>query len=266
MSNKQESPEFNAQYIDQLLSGPSVGKAPEPPAEAPAPEPPKTRPTATRHPRRWILILTAFLVAVVSLCLLLPDLLANAQSDRWQARCKEAYAELMSKQRPFLIEVQRYHESEKTSEESTVTHWQYGKDYLTVETSKEKTTHQLAIGNRVFVKTDTPDNPDGIWKTFDIFIGTGSDAPKTFSNLDHALPSIRATLLRVDVTFSQVNASGIAQTICFHFDPFGKLLGINTTIAGDSVSRQQNLTVLSTNPEKIKSAIQKAYEEATGKK
>ena len=258
MSNKQESPEFSAQYIDHLLSGTSAGKAPAPPAELPKPKSKKFRCKP--------LLLLAAAALILLLCLILPNILANAQSDRWQTRCKEAYAGLISEQHPFLIEVQRYHESEKTSEESTVTHWQYGKDYLTVETSKEKTTHRLAMGNRVFVKTDTSDNPDGIWKPFDIFIGTGSDAPKTFSNLDHALPSIRATLLRVDVTFSQVNTSGIAQTICFHFNPFGKLLGINTTIAGDTVSRQQNLTVLSTNPEKIKSAIQKAYNEATGKK
>ena len=265
-----ELPEFNAEYIDKLFSRDTKGKITEIPAPAeeafrrtdPAETP---EPKVKKSRRKPILLLTA-VALIVLLCLLLPNFLVNAQSDRWQKRCTEAYAELMSEQLPFLIVVQRYHESEKASEESTVTHWQYGNDYLTIESSKEKTTHLLAKDNRIFEKTVTPDNPNGRWKPVDVLLSPELNTPNFFSNLDNALPSIRATLLRVDVTFTQVHSSGVTQTICFHFNPFGKLLGINTTIARDAVSKQQNLTVLSTNPEKIKSAIQKAYEEATGKK
>ena len=265
-----ELPEFNAEYIDKLFSQDTKGKTRKIPAPAEeafrrtAPEEVPEEPKPKKSRRKPVLLLAA-VALIVLLCLLLPDPIANLRSGYWQTRAADAYDELMSEELPFLIVVQRYHESEKASEESTVTHWHYGNDYLTIESSKEKTTHLLTKDNRIFKKTVTPDNPNGRWKPVDIILDPGSNTPNTFSNLDHALPSIRATLLRVDVTFTQVNSSGVTQTICFHFNPFGKLLGINTTIAGDTVSRQQNLTVLSTNPEKIKSAIQKAYNEATGK-
>lgn len=265
-----ELPEFNAEYIDKLFSLDTKGKITEIPAPAEETfrrtDPAETPEPKVKKSRRKPILLLAAVALIVLLCLTLPNILANVQADRWQKRCEEAYAELMTEQRPFLVVVQRYHESEKASEESTVTHWQYGNDYLTIESSKEKTTHLLTKDNRIFKRTVTPDNPNGRWMPVDIILDPGSNTPNTFSNLDHALPSIRATLLRVDVTFTQVNTSGVTQTVCFHFNPFGKLLGINTTIARDTISYQQNLTVLSTNPEKIKSAIQKAYEEATGKK
>ena len=285
MTDGQKQPEFTPDYIDQLFSGtnskPQPEKAPEPapPAEkkaqiftaakAVAMQETDTEEYAPAPQKSWrkpLLILAAAAVLILMLCLILPNVIANAQSDRWQKRCEEAYAELISEQRPFLIVVQRYHESEKASEESTVTHWQDGNDYLTIESSEEKTTHLLAKDNRIFKKTVTPDNPNGRWMPVDVLLSPELNTSNTFSNLDNALPSIRATLLRVDVTFTQVNTSGVTRTICFHFNPFGKLLGINTAIARDAVSMQQNMTVLSTNPEKIKSAIQKAYEEATGKK
>lgn len=266
-----ELPEFNAEYIDKLFSQDMKGKITEIPAPAeeafqrtdPKEVPEEPKPKKSR--RKPILLLAA-VALIVLLCLVLPDPIANLRSGYWQTRAADAYAELMSEERPFLVVVQRYHESEKASEESTVTHWQYGNDYLTIESSKEKTTHLLTKDNRIFKKTVTPDNPNGRWKPVDVLLSPELNTPNIFSNLDNALPSIRATLLRVDVTFTQVNTSGVTQTICFYFNPFGKLLGINTTIARDAVSKQQNLTVLSTNPEKIMSAIQKAYEEATGKK
>lgn len=267
-----ELPEFTPEYIDKLFSldvGEKKAEKPAPVAEEPVCQPDPAEEPETEQKKSWrkpLLILAAAAVLILMLCLIIPNVIANAQSDRWQKRCEEAYAELISEQRPFLVVVQRYHKSEKASEESTVTHWQDGNDYLTIESSEEKTTHLLTKDNRIFKKTVTPDNPNGRWMPVDVLLSPELNTPNIFSILDNALPSIRATLLRVDVTFTQVNTSGVTQTICFHFNPFGKLLGINTTIARDAVSMQQNMTVLSTNPEKIKSAIQKAYEEATGKK
>ena len=67
MQNKQESPAFNAEYIDRLLSGASADKVPEVPTEQPMKLPKKCRPTPKERPHRWILILTAILAVVLIL-------------------------------------------------------------------------------------------------------------------------------------------------------------------------------------------------------
>lgn len=266
MSNKQESPEFSVQYIDQLLSGPSASKAPAPPAEAPAPEPPKNRPTATRHPRRWILILTAFLVTVVSLCLLLPDLSANLRSAELQARAEEAYSQLVDQSsHHFKLHQVTEHEGEERQEYWSE-RWVFVRNhlYITQKAKDTSTTYELVRADHHYSKTVTPEDPDAKW----VYHGMGSsidttyNRPGTLAEAKYTFLSIRGTLAGPEVTYLKDHFT--YTTLTLKFDWNGTLVSITGHRKKDSVSYSQaEYTLLPADAKEINSMIRDIYKEAS---
>ena len=262
MSNKQESPKFNAQYIDQLLSGPSAGKAPEPPAEVPAPEPPKTQPTATRHPRRWILILTAFLVAVVSLCLLLPDLSANLRSAELQVRAEEAYSQLVSQQShhfKLYRVVERAGEDRLTDQQES---WVWGSNHLYItKGSGSSVSYDLERSGHVFRKEVSPEDPDAKWVYHGSTHYETASRPKTLADANYTIHSVRGTLTGTEVTYLKNESKDAQLTLKFNWD--GTLVGITVFRKTNTVPYlKAEYTLLQTDSKEIHDKIKEAYSEA----
>ena len=265
MKSKQESP-FNAEYIDQLLSGASADKVPEVPTEQPMKLPKKCRPTPKERPHKWILILTAVLAAFLVLSLSLPELVAAVGSNRWQARAEEAYSQL-GDQSSHHFKLHQVTEREgEERQEYWSERWVFVNNhlYITQKAKDTSTIYELVRADHHYSKTVTPENPDAKW----VYHGMGSSIDTTYNNPDtlaeanYTFLSIRGTLTGPEVTYLKDHFTYTTLTLKFDWD--GTLVSITGHRKKDSVSYSQaEYTLLPADAKEINSMIRDIYKEAS---
>lgn len=266
MSNKQESPEFSAQYIDQLLSDASADKVPEVPTEQPMKLPKKCRPTPKERPHRWILILTAVLAAFLVLSLFLPELVAAVGSNRWQARAEEAYSQLVDQSSHHFKLHQVTEREGEERQEYWSERWVFVRNhlYITQKAKDTSTTYELVRADHHYSKTVTPEDPDAKW----VYHGMGSsidttyNRPGTLAEAKYTFHSIRGTLAGPEVTYLKDHFTYTTLTLKFDWD--GTLVSITGHRKKDSVSYSQaEYTLLPADAKEINSMIRDIYKEAS---
>ena len=262
MSNKQESPEFNAQYIDHLLSGLSAGKAPEVPAEQPMEQPEKCRRTRKQRPHSWILILAATLAAFLVLSLFLPELIAAVGSNRWQATAEEAYSELVGKSSHHF---KLHHTVERAGEDRQAyrsENWAWVNNHLYItQESKETVSYELVRNSHHYSKEVTPEDPDAEWVYHGSMIDTKANRPKTLAEANYTFFSVRGTLTGTEVTYLKNESKDAQLTLKFNWD--GTLVGITVFRKTNRAPYwKDEYTLLQTDSEEISNKIRDTYKEA----
>lgn len=261
MKSNQESP-FNAEYIDQLLSGASADKVPEVLTEQPMKLPKKCRPTPKERPHRWILILTAVLAAFLVLSLSLPELVAAVGSNRWQARAEEAYSELIGASSHHL---KLHHIVERVGEarqEQQSERWIWRNDHLYItKESGRSVSYELERSGHRFRKKVSPEDPDAKW----IYQGSTHyetiSRPKTLAEANYTIHSVHGTLTGTEVTCLKNGSKN--EKITFRFDWDGTLVGFTVFRKTDSVPYlKAEYTLLQTDSKEILDKIKEAYREA----
>jgi hypothetical protein len=273
MKDGQKQPEFNAEYIDSLLSmgTPKMEAEKAPPAvQEPVPVPGK-------RSRKAIVILAAIIAVTVVLCLL-PDLLAKLQADLWQTRCQEAYSDLVVQNAYHY----RLRESSKESQDQKAEVlesecWDYRKDRLkiTYNTPTDKT-YSLYRNGHHYIREVTDEDPNAEWIYKADVLSESISTPRTLEEGGYTYESVSASFTGTKVTYAweyQPPAGGdgvlhATKRMTFHFDAHGELVGLVVESESGNGSWYQYLcleyTFLSTDKKQINDTIRQCYKEATG--
>lgn len=276
--HRKELPEFTPDYIDQLFSGtnskPQPEKAPEPapPAEKKAQiftaakaaamqetDTEEYEPVPQKSWRKPLLILAAAAVLILMLCLIIPNVIANAQSDRWQKRCEETYVELISRK--------AYHYTRQIISGTNVKNaevWHHGHNELTISDwlSPGQKHIELFVNQIRYTKLIEADGSSFKWKHKADTSWIVDTTPKTLAEGKYILESIRGSLAGTDITFKK-DKRGSANRLIFHFDASGNFTALSETgsVEMDTVTRRY--TFLPTSDEEILATILKYHEDAT---
>lgn len=279
MKEEQREPEFTPEYIDQLFSStfpkPKPEKAPEPaqPAEKKAQiftaaktaamqetETEEYEPAPPKSWRKPLLILAAAAVLILTLCLIIPNVIANAQSDRWQTRCEEVYLALVSQE--------AYHYKRKSLGGGYISEtevWIYEKNQLSISNwvsfDKIQIQIELWLGRHLYSKIITEENEHSTWNFMRNAVRVTDEYPDTLADGKYVLSTIRGSFNGTDVTFRHEKYG--YKKLTFHFDASGTFVGLSTKSNLEEESSTTVYTFLPTAEEEILATIQKTYEEAT---
>ena len=281
MKEEQREPEFTPEYIDQLFSStspkPKPEKAPEavPPAEQKEPvftaakaaamqetETEEYEPEPKKVWRKPLLILAAAAVVTVVLCMNILNAIvnakANANSDKWQTRCEEAYAELVSRNAYHYTRQITIGERTKNAE-----CWHHGSKQLSISdwSSPGQKYYELFVNQIRYTRVVEADGSAFKWKHKADTSWIVDTTPKTLAEGHYILKSISGSLAGTDVTFKK-DKRGSADRLIFHFDAGGNFTALSETgnVEMDTVTR--HYTFLPTSDEEILATIEKYHEDA----
>ena len=266
---KNTQPEFTPDYIDQLFSGTNSEPQPPEPVVAPPPaaqeqpqpprkkKPSKLKRKLRRH-KKPLMYLAAAAVLILMVYLVIPNTIANAQSDRWQTRCEETYVELISRK--------AYHYTRKINSGSNAKNaevWHHGHNELTISDwlSPGQKYIELFVNQIRYTKLIEADGSSFKWKHKADYSGVMDTTPKTLAEGKYILKSIRSSLSGTDVTFRHEKYGN--QKLTFHFGAFGTFVGLTAESDIEGEPWIWVYTILPTAEDEILATILKYHEDAT---
>lgn len=260
MKDGQKQPEFTAEYMDKLFSR-EEQKRETPSAAVDA------APNQWQRTRKAVLILTALVAIAVVL-----GALVYLRPARWQNRCEEVWADLIS-QKAIHYSLQTVEKEEKDQPAEVVQSecWQYRNDRLRI-TSRTETDkiYTLYKNTNLYTKEDSLESPNAGWSYVDTTSQLTVAYSKTLAEAGYVYDSVRSSFGGTKVIYRWSGGSSAQDNRCieFLFDISGELISLTVEReqSGDEWYQYLSLgyTFFPTPEDEIRDTIRQCYKEATG--